>query len=645
MSAKANKKPLSAQQRPRQQKPAEKKKSASGFPKWLIYAVIAFAALIYIRALYNGFASLDDDDYILDNSFLKDFSLNGIITLFKFSSFYLGNYHPLTTLTYLFEHHLYGLNPFPYHLLNVLLHLLNTWLVYKLVEKLSGKNITGIVVALLFAVHPMHVESVAWVSERKDVLYTCFYLLSLLLYLRYLSSGFKAKPYIFALLLFILSLLSKSAAITLPVLMIAIDLYKERKINWKLFLEKIPFLLLAVLFGILALQSQQAAIKDLSINYGFIDRIFIFTYTISFYIAMLFAPLKMSAMHYYPNVSNGMLPWYYYGSLPFLLILGYLIIRRSSYRKDLLFGVAFFLITISVMLQIVSVGNAITAERYSYVSYIGLFFIIGQLISGITKAETRNMTVALFMIFAMVMSYITWERIIVWKDGSTVFSDVIKKYPNNYLGYWMRGNSRNKLEDRQGALDDYSIALKLNPDFANCLVNRGHILNEFDRYNEALTDLNRGIKLDSTIAEAYNNRGMAFDGLGDSVSAMRDYNKAIQLKPKLQKAYNNRAVLKATEGHVTGALQDANMAISLDPEDQEAYSNRGNIKSMQKDYKGAFDDYSASLKFKPDDNAVYYNRGISRLSMKDSTGACGDWQKALELGNKAASATMKQYCH
>jgi protein O-mannosyl-transferase len=646
MSAKPKKKPQELLSKSKKHKPAEKKKNFSGFTKWLPFIIITFAALIYIRALYNGFASLDDDDYIKENLFIKDFSIHGIKAIF--SSFYLGNYHPLTTLTYLFEHHFYGMNAFPYHLFNVLLHLLNIWLVYKLVEKISGKSITAFVVSVLFAIHPMHVESVAWVSERKDVLYTLFYLLSLLLYLRYQKSGFNTKYYIACIVMYILSLLSKSAAVTLPVLMIAIDLYKGRKINLKLLLEKAPFLLLSILFGILALMSQQAAIKDLSIAYSFIDRIFIFSYTISFYIVMLVAPMKMSAMHFYPNFYDGFLPWQYYASLPFLILIiitAILILLRSSFRKELLFGIFFFLITISIMLQIVSVGNAITAERYAYVSYIGLFYIIGQWMSGINKIQLRNIIVALFVIFALVMSFITWDRIKVWKNGYSLFSDVINKYPDNHLGYWMRGNCKNQEEEYEAALSDYSKTLELNPNFSSCLVNRGHILNKLNNYKDALKDLVLAIKLDSTVAEAYNNRGMAYDGLRDTASAMRDYNKAIILKPKLQKAYNNRGVLKANEGNLAGALKDANTAITLDPEDAEAYSNRANIKAMSKDFKGSIEDYGLSLKFKPNENSVYYNRGVSRLLMKDTTGACEDWKKASEMGSTSAAETVKQFCH
>lgn len=613
-------------------------------PGWATAAVLILTALIYVRALYNGFASWDDDKYILNNDYIRDFSIQGFKAIF--SSFYFSNYHPLTTLTYWVEYSLFGLNPLPYHLLNILLHLLNTWLVYKLAEKLSGKKITGLLVSLFFAVHPLHVESVAWTSERKDVLYTAFYLLSLLMYLNFLKAENKTKHYIGALFLFICSLLSKSAAVTLPIILIAIDLYKGRKFTAKIIVEKIPFLLLSVLFGILAILSQQTteSISDLSLSYPFIDRIFLIMYAVSFYIIKLFAPFGLSAMHYFPETHGGSLPWLYYASFPFLLILCWLVIRRNSFRKEILFGTGFFLITISVMIQLIPVGFVLTAERYTYVAYIGLFYFIAQWIASMKSKQPRTIAVSTVIIFAVIFSYQSWARIGVWKDGKTLFSDVIQKYPESFHAYWIRGNMKNNDEGLQGALNDFNKSLECRPGFVFGLINRADVKNKLLDYKGALEDMNLAISEKDDVSEAYNNRGMAYDGLGDTVKALQDYNKAILINPKLAKAYNNRGVLKAYTGNTAGAQQDINMSISLDADNSDAYSNRGNLKAMLKDFKGSIEDFNYALKLKPNDKSAYYNRGISKLNLKDTTRACEDWNKALQLGNEAASQTIQQYC-
>ena len=168
MSGKTKKKANIKVRNLKQNKPSGSKKDLStATPKWAIAAVIIFTALIYLRALNNGFANLDDDDYILKNPYIRDFSLNGIKAIF--TSVYFGMYHPLTTLSYLFEFRWFGMSPPPYHIINILFHLLSTWVVYKFVDELSGNKITALIVSALFAIHPMHVESVVWIAERKDV--------------------------------------------------------------------------------------------------------------------------------------------------------------------------------------------------------------------------------------------------------------------------------------------------------------------------------------------------------------------------------------------------------------------------------------------------------------------------------------------
>ena len=579
--------------------------------RYMPLSIIVFTALIYFRALFNDFANWDDDIYIIQNHLIKKFTFCNIADIF--TSFYMGNYHPLAMLTFLFEYTFFGLNPFSYHLLNVLLHLLNTWLVFKFIEQLSENKITALIVSLFFAIHPMHVESVAWISELKDVLYSAFYLLSLFVYLRYIKSTNNIKLYIGSLLLFVASLLSKSASVTLPVLLLAIDFYKGRTINTKMFLEKVPFLLLSLLFGILALLSQpiEKSATDLFASYSFLQRIFIFSYTVSFYIIKIIAPFQLSVMHYLPMLKDGFLPWYYYASLPFILFIIFSLFFRFNFRKEIIFGLSFFLITVSVMLQIIPVGGSIASERYTYIPYIGLFYIAGQLFSYLKRHKLRKALFILISLFVIMFSYQTWVRIGVWKNGEVLFSDSIKKYPDIYFGYWTRGIFRNGEGNLKGALQDYNKSIGKNPVFADAYYDRGVTYSSLGDIQSALRDYNNAIKLNPAYADAYLNRGMLYDGLGKADSAMYDFNMTILLKPAFAKAYNNRAVLKAKSGDLTGALQDINKAISLMPDYAEAYSNRGNIKAIQNNH----------------------------------TDACEDWKKAVELGYGAASQIVNKYCN
>jgi len=620
------------------------KNTTPGLPSWAPLFIIAFTALLYSHTLQNGFTVLDDDAYILNNPYLKNFTLKGIAAIF--SSFYAANYHPLTTLSWFIEYNVFGADPLPFHLDNVLLHLANTWLVYKLAERLTGSSITDAVTSLLFAVHPMHVESVAWVSERKDVLYAFFYLLALLCYLQYLSSCFSKKSYWLCFVLFIASLLSKSAAVTLPVLLVVVDCYKGRKIDARSLAEKVPFFLLSLLFGVLAILSQRAAgaLTQSLLSFGIINGLVAFLSGIAFYIAWLMVPAKLAIMHCYPSAHNGVLPVIYYLSVPLLAVIAWLCVRRTVYRREIVFGVSFFLVTISVMLQVIAVGLALTAERYSYIPSIGLFYIVGQCIAYLLTTSNRIVTIALFAAITAVFSFVTYNRIGVWKEDSVLFNDLIEKYPDAYSGYWLRGNMEKKQGHLQQALTDYTESIRLNPQFSDPVFNRANTYDADGNLQAALADYNLAAALSPGHADVYNNRGWVLFRMGDKINAMADYNKAIATNPSFEQAYNNRGWAYQVAGDMSAAMDNYNKAIELNPSFILAYRNRAIVRAKTGDLTGAAADYSTIIKINPEDKFAYYYRGTIRYDLKDAHAACEDWKMAEQLGNNDAATMIGKYC-
>jgi protein O-mannosyl-transferase len=623
-------------------------KEYSRILKWAPAAILVFTALLYCRVLFNNFVNLDDDIFILNNPLLKNFSLNGIKAIFT-SVRASGDYHPLTTLINLLQYKLFGTDPLPYHALNILLHLLNTWLVFILAEKLSHNRNTACVVALLFAIHPMHVESVVWASELKDVLYAFFYLFSLLTYLNYLDHGYRKKHYAFLMLYFLASLLSKSAAVTLPVLLIAIDVYKGRKINISNLTEKIPLLLLSLFFGILAIISQRHAI-DFGISsgaYTLIDRVFLISYAVAFYLLKLVFPFGLCVMHFYPDIKEGALPLQYYAALPFLIIIAILVIRQKNFRKEILFGCFFFLISISVMIQFVPFGYTITAERYTYIPYAGLFYLAGQWISSEEVKRRKKILLVLFALFVIMFSYLTWERIGIWKNGTSLFTDVVKKNPDNYPGHYNLGYLKFQKEDIKGALEEYNKVLFLKPDFAMAYCNRGYMYLLLGEMKLAMIDFNKAISLDTAIALGYYDRGKAFGKMGDTASALKDYNKAVQLNPAYILAYVEICLIEIRNGNIARARNVIDKAIEQDPWFANSYCMRGVVKNIQKDYHGAVEDFTYALTLDRDkskDPLIYYYRAGGLLNMKDTAGACEDWKKALNGGDRDARKMLDQYC-
>ncbi len=614
------------------------------FPKWIPFALMVFTFLLYGRAIYNGITNFDDDYYIVNNPFLKDFSWNGVNAIF--SSFYQANYHPFTTLVFFFEYNWFGVNPLPYHFLNVMLHVGNVWLVFKFIDGLSGRQSTAIVAAVLFAIHPLHVESVAWISELKDVLYSCFFLMSLNIYLRYIKSGL-LKDYGICLVFFIASLFSKSAAVTLPILLIAIDIYKERKFTTKTILEKLPFILLSLLFGVLAILAQKAegTVNSITTSYNIVTKLFFQTSALSFYIISFVAPFNLSVMHYYPVLHGGILPLHYYLSFPFTLILIWLMIRKNSMRKEIIFGVFFFLIAISVMLQIVSVGgSALTAERYSYISYIGLFFIIGQWITNIGNVQRKNTVIGIFCLFIIIFSGQTFARISVWNSSATLIEDVIEHNQDVYYGYWMRGNLRRSQDDFQGAYKDYSKAIELSPEGDDSYYNRGNVLDRLGDPKLAIQDYNKAILLNPKLADSYNNRGWTYFEIGNAKSAITDITQAISINPKYVRAYNNRGWVYYKSGDAKSALLDFDKAIELDPKFTTPFYNRAALKTELKDYNGAIADYANLLNLQPKNQNLFMSLGRVYIEMKDTTNACNAWKNAIVLGNNEAKELVDKFC-
>jgi len=617
--------------------------------RWAPLPIVIFTAFIYSNALKNGITYFDDDYYILQNPYIRDLSLHGLKNIF--TTFYSSNYHPLTTLCWALLFKFFGTEPLPYHLLNLLLHLLNIFLVFRITERLSGQRVSAIIVSLLFAVHPLHVESVAWISELKDVLYAAFYLSSLLAYLHFLQSGYRTKFYIIALLLFITSLFSKSAAVTLPVLLIVVDIYKGRRISVRSVVEKIPFFLFALLFGILNLHAQ--GISNLSTYFGYVNRMFLFTSGLAFYIVKLVAPFGLCLEHYFPILHGKALPWEYYASVPFLLLAAWFVTRPSAHKKEIVFGVAFFLITISVMLQIIPVGAALVSERYTYIPYIGLFYIIGQFMAIFVKKERwGNIVTGAFAATIILFSVLTWQRVNIWKNSDTLFSDVIEKNPGNgnvCFVLWSWGNAKTHKGDFRDAVEYYTQSLLYNPKFDRAYCSRGEVYDAAGNPKAAIQDYDSAIHLSPEVSDPYTDRGWARYESGDTQSAMHDYDKALKLDAynyldKHAETYNDRGWAFYGIGDTQAAFRDFNEAISLNPYFSRPYFNIATIQSNKGDINGAIEDYNKVLDHAPRDQAALCLRGLARFKLKQNNGACDDWNKAADLGNDWALQMLRQYC-
>jgi tetratricopeptide (TPR) repeat protein len=720
---------------------------------WVFLLVIILIAivLVYYKSLFNGLIDWDDYEYITRNNFLNNLSWNNIVSIYK-----SDKHITLSLLTIAVQIKFTGLNPYYFHLLNIILHCANIILVYILAKKLSKNQIITIIATALFALHPTRVESVAWVMQRKDLLYTLFYLISLVTYIFYIEK--KEKKFYLILIVVVsawLSSISKIQALTLPFALCLFDYYYGRRFSLLLVLEKIIlfvvclifpsfsnyfliflillfftnnlltsnlrklfikydlkqkililvkkyliirksdrllrkianfillyinaliiFILLRVVFfkivNLLPNISGYWAVKSNGIriisDFNFFDRIFLFCYSVVFYLYQLFNPFNLCAMHPYPIKINGNLPFEYYAAGVILLLICSLIllsiIKSKADKKVLILGFIFFLINIFMVGHILPIeGRLVAADRYSYLAYFGLFFLVGFFLNKIIEKRHLIANKLIFISLILLLSgysIYSYSRVSVWKSTYTFWSDVVKKQPDNYYAYYGVGNFLLEANDYEKAIEFFKKAELLNNKDPMVYNNLGLAYYSFEEYNEAINNFSKAVDLAPEFSQGYNNRGNAYYYLKDFDKAMKDYEMAYAKWNKNTDALINKADLEVELNNFDSALYDYKLCIKIDSNNALPYQRIGVFYLKQNNFESAIIFLKKALKIKPDftkaqsalafaeskvsqglnqnpevnknNNAEYFiNQGLIKAKSNDFTAA-------LELFNKAISS-------
>ena len=554
-----------------------KNKKDLNLPWTIIVIVIGITAIAFSPMLKNEFTNWDDEYYVIQNTLLRGPDWAGI-----FSKPVVSNYHPITVATLAFNYSMTQLDPSSYLVTNLLLHLINAALVFYFIWLISGKKIwVAAFSAIVFGIHPMHVESVAWVSERKDVLYTLFFLLSLIQYWRFLNDG-KNKNLIYCFLFFALSILSKPAAIILPFVLLALDYWYGRKFNQRVLLEKIPFLLVSVVFALLTFIIQsKTAIASLDF-YPLWTRFFFATYSSMMYLVRFFVPYPLSAFHSFPLTTTMPLPMWL-SPLFMLALLALVWYKRKN--KLLVFSFFFFMINVVLVLQFVSIGGTLLSERYTYVPYIGIAFLIGMLLDRYSVSMNKLFVWGIPAAALLVFSIITFQRTKIWKNSETLWTDAIKHFPDapvprtNRANYLISTSTGVKDKVRQNemlktALEDCNVALKTNANHAKGYENRQNIYLRLNRDSLALADANSLIRLEPRNRLGYYTKGSVYQRFNMPDSALASFNKCLEISPNTDFALNNRgSILFNNYQKYNEALADFNRAIQINPSG-DYYLNR-----------------------------------------------------------------------
>ena len=569
-----------------------------------LFVVIGLALLTFVvfsPSLNNTFTNWDDDRYVVNNADIRGFGSEQLGNIF--SKPYVSNYQPVAVLSLSLNYAVSGDKPFSYILVNILLHVFNTVLVFYFIYLLSMRRIeVALLVALLFAIHPMHVESVSWISERKDVLYTFFFMGGLITFLKYLDT--KAMKYLlYTLGLFVLSVLSKPAAVIFPLVLVAIYGYKGYKFQVKNLMVTVPFFVISLIMGLVTIKMQAAtAIED--IGASSIGEKFLYAcYGFVMYIVKLFAPVNLSAFYPYPD-SAGDAPATFYLMPVLALLIGGLAVWSLRKTRLIAFGIAFYLINIILVLQFLQVGSAIMADRYTYVAYIGLFFILGMGFSHLLRQQVKPWaqvaTIGLVLV-GLGFSYLSFERTKVWGNSETLWTDVIDKHPGMVpVSYLNRGNFRFRNDRGAEAVKDWDIAIQIKNDYHEAYQNRGVYKTNLKQYESAIQDFNQAITFHPQYANAFKNRGRAHLALNQSQKALADFQSYARLNPRDHFAYNGIAV---------------------------SYFG---LKDFQKAAK-AYDD---AIRLAPNNGGYYLNRSKAYYQTQQLDKARADYQKAKQLGAK-----------
>ncbi len=592
-----------------------------------ILLVVTF--ITFSPCLKNGYCNWDDYHLITANHAIKELSWKNIKEIF--SSGYVGTYIPLTILSFAIEYKFFKLNPLISHLINLIFHLLNMILVFWLIHLLS-KNLTlSFIVALLFGIHPLRVESVAWATERKDMLYSFFFLSGLILYIYFQNCPHK-KYYLFSILLFFLSILSKPMAATFPLMLILLDYYKEKQFAVRHFYNKIPFLVITILFSVINIIFQGSGSFPL-LNY--LRHLFVFCYNILFYLYKLVLPFRLSCFYPYPENFEHTLPSVFLVA-PFIIAgLVILIVRTKILTNKIIFGALFFIIAILPVSQIIPlVAPAIAADRYTYIPAIGLFFVAGIIYLWLynkTPSIVRIILAVFLIILFSFYAFLSFNRCKVWKDSITLWNDVLAKFPDCAIAYNNRGNAYNFNGQYEKAINDFNRAIEIKPGLEIAYFNRGTVYEKLKVYDKAIADFTEALNIQPAFVMGYVDRGAIYSRIGEYDKAYNDLTRALQLNPHIAEAYYNLGVLYFNLKNYNLALENYNKALDIDSYLSVAYVSRGDIYFIYGDFAKSLENYTKAIAIDTLNVDAYYNRAVTRTRLGNLEMALNDYNQVLKL--------------
>jgi tetratricopeptide (TPR) repeat protein len=620
---------------PENQVPAEGRLNA----RWAVPGVCLFLAaivlLVFGRTLRCGFVNFDDDTNVYENSHVTDgLSVPGITRAFVRTQ--IGHWDPLTTISHLLDCQLYGLHPWGHHLTNVLLHGTSAILLFLLLKRLTRSFWCSAFAAALWAIHPLRVESVAWISERKDVLSGVFFMLTLLAYESYVRKGRELWRYLLVMALFACGLMSKSMLVTLPVVLLLLDWWPLERFgkpaDWRraapLIREKLPMFALSGLMAVVQVLSAHGTIVALD-KLPFSQRLANAFISYIVYIREIFWPFNLAVFYPYPN----RLPlWEAALALAALIAItgGCYLLRRKC--PWLLMGWLWYVVMLVPVIGIVQAGELARADRYTYLPQIGLCVMLAWIGAALTaKLHLPRWAPGMLSIGAIVaLMTVAFHQISYWDDSETLWSHALACTDNNRIAHNNLGNVLAEKGELDQALAHFQAALKIKPDFAEAFNNVGDILLDKGDFDEAIAVYRRALAIKPDYAEAHYNLGDALSKKGDVDGAIAQFRMALAITPDAGAVHYNLGNAYLRKGMLDDAFAEYQKVLQTNPRFAEVYNNIANILVREGRSDEAVGQYETALKLKPNYPEARYNLANILIGKGELNEAIAQLQAAVD---------------
>lgn len=661
------------------------KNNVFSIEKLFLIIILIVTFITYFQILDFGFIKWDDDTQITENNFVKNFDWLSISHNLHQERY---TFIPLTVFSLIFK--FFGNNPLPFHFISLIFHLLNILIIFLLTKKITGNVKIVLLTTLLFALHPFRVESVAWISELKDLMFTFFSLIGFIFYIKYLQNN-KLKYFVVASICILLASFSKIQGLIVPFSLFLFDLYYKRKFSFELIFEKIILLFSIFLFfqvktyiilGVVITFYYIFKNKPIKINiskknviitlsslllitlcytlyylifnkaglwaqnnisqnsFSIIERFFLAGFALWFYISNFIFPYKINAVHPYPTrLIDGTLPSEYYFSSIFLIVVLaislFIVVKRKKISNLIPFGWFFFLFNISIVLHFIPIeGRLVVADRYSYLAYFGLFIMASEVAEKYIIFHIKKYVLFVFIILLSILSISTYNRCSVWKDTKSVFTDVLQKDSKVPFAYLNLATIYLNQQNIDSAMLCYNQSIKLDSINPTVYFNRAFAFDMIGKNIEAVNDFKKVLQFDKNNlykAVVYSYLGESYRKIGNDSLAINYYNLALKEDTVLSIGYNNRGTYFLNKNKLNEAIADFEKAIKINKYNYQALNNYGWVLTLQGKFNEASKYYNNSLEINSNYYYTYNNRGYNEFLLNNINSAIFDYNKALQI--------------